>query len=170
MDLKFNLRKLESKDAEYMIEWMHDAIVTENLKQNFKEKTIDDCLKFIENASINKENIHYAIINENDEYLGTVSLKNIDFCNKIAEFAITIRRKAMGNGCSSYAIKEIIKRGFDEHKLKYIYWYVSKENKRALKFYDKNNYKRVDFKTIFHLCSNIEDENYIWYLVKNRNC
>ena len=34
------LRKLMAKDAELMLEWMHDDDVVEKLGTNFKEKTL----------------------------------------------------------------------------------------------------------------------------------
>lgn len=167
MDNKFTLRKLEEKDALLMYEWMHDENVVENLKTDFKNKTIEDCQNFIRESLKDERNIHYAVVNEQDEYLGTVSLKNVNNADSSAEFAITIRRIAMGTGCSTYAIKKIIKKGFEELNLRYIYWYVDKKNERAVKFYDKNNYKRIDFENIVNICHDAQNnynENYIWYM------
>lgn len=39
---------------------------------------------------------------------------------------------------------EIIRIGFEEKGLKKIYWYVDSANQRAIKFYDKNGYQRID--------------------------
>lgn len=170
MENKFMLRKLEEKDAILMLEWMHDKNVVENLKADFANKTIEDCKMFINNSLKEKENIHYAIVNDQDEYLGTVSLKNINNSDFSAEFAITIRRSAMGTGCSAFAIREIIKKGFEELNLKYIYWYVDKINERAIRFYDKNNYKRINYENIVDICCNAKNnynESYIWYIETN---
>jgi diamine N-acetyltransferase len=167
MNNKFKLRKLKEKDAMLMYEWMHDDSVVENLKADFKSKTIVDCKNFIRESLEDKENVHYAIVNELDEYLGTVSLKDINYADLSAEFAITIRKSAMGTGCSAYAIKEIIEKAFNEFNLINVYWYVDKKNIRAIKFYDKNNYKRIDFNDIINICNNAKnnyDENYIWYI------
>ena len=41
------LRKLERKDAPFMLEWMHDSAVVENLQTNFAYKSIKDCEAFI---------------------------------------------------------------------------------------------------------------------------
>lgn len=169
MDRKFVLRKLEEKDAVLMLEWMHDDDVIKDLKTDFKNKTIEDCKKFITKSEKDEKNIHYAIANEQDEYQGTVSLKNVNSENSSAEFAITVRKSAMGTGCSRYAMKEIINKGFEEFDLKYIYWYVDKKNERAIRFYDKNNYKRINFEDIVNICNIITDdynENYIWYMEK----
>lgn len=136
------LRKLEEKDAPLMLEWMHDDSVVHFMQTDFASKTIDDCRNFIGAAQDITKNVHMAIVDDNDEYMGTVSLKDIH--NGSAEFAITVRKCAMGRGYSSYGMKEIIKKG-KSMGLNTIYWCVSKENYRAIKFYDKNGYNRVPF-------------------------
>lgn len=135
------LRKLEKKDAPLMLEWMHDPSVVENMQVDFAHKTIKDCYTFIEAAQDTTVNMHLAIVNDSDEYMGTVSLKNIDA--ESAEFAITIRKEAMGKDYSRCGMAEIIRIGFDDLKLTRIYWCVSPENIRACKFYDKNGYKQM---------------------------
>ncbi len=135
------LRNLEQKDAPLMLEWMHDDEVVRHLGTNFKEKTIDDCGRFIDGAQDKTENLHLAIVDENDDYMGTVSLKHIG--QECAEFAITVRGNAMGKGYARYAMEEILNYGLRELKLNAIYWCVSPENKRAVRFYDKNGYTRT---------------------------
>ncbi|NCC01767.1 MAG: GNAT family N-acetyltransferase [Clostridia bacterium] len=130
------LRNLELKDAPLMLEWMHDESVVGKLKGNFIEKTLADAESFIL-ASANKgENIHLAVVSDEDEYMGTVSLKNVE--NGSAEFAITVRKTAMGRGYSWYGMEEIIRLAFEEFGLESVYWCVSRENERALRFCDKH--------------------------------
>lgn len=159
------LRKLETKDAQFMFEWMNDVNVTSWLQKNFADKTISDCEIFVNEARNDKKNLHLAIVNDNDTYMGTVSLKNITDIS--AEFAITIRTEAMGKGYSKYAMSKIIRIGFEEYGLKIIYWYVLAENKRAIRFYDKNGYSKI---SLFDLKNKIELNglqtdlnNFIWY-------
>ena len=135
------LRKLKQSDAPLMLEWMHDEDVVHFMKADFQHKTLNDCERFIKSAQEDTKNIHLAATDDNDTYLGTVSLKNID--NESAEFAITMRKTAMGKGCAAEAMKQIIDKGFNELGLEYIYWYVRPENKRAVRFYDKNGYRPV---------------------------
>ena len=162
---KMKLRKLKMKDAPFMLEWMHDEDVVRNMKANFMKKTLDDCEKFIKNSEISNF-YHRAIVNDQDEYMGTVSLKNIDRIRQCAEFAITIRKSAMGKGYSAYGMQEIISEGFELLHLKYIYWYVRKENMRAIKFYEKMGYKHLGRDTLKKLGiqnREIEDKDLIWY-------
>ena len=69
---------------------------------------------------------------------------------------------------------EIIRMGFEEYNLNDIYWCVSPKNRRACKFYDKNDYCRIDIDNIdFNKLLNSfkytksEIDKYYWYYVKN---
>lgn len=135
------LRRLESKDAPLMLEWMHDSSVVEYMNADFASMKAEDCEAFIQSAKDTNRDLHMAIVDEKDTYMGTVSLKNID--GKTAEFAITVRKEAMGKGFSKYGMSEIIRVGFEELGLEKVYWCVNHENKRAIRFYDKNGYDRV---------------------------
>lgn len=137
-----NLRKLEQKDAPLMLEWMHDPDVVQNMQADFAHKTLSDCENFIRISQTDDKNLHLAVVDDNNTYMDTVSLKNIE--NDAAESAVTIRKSAMGKGFSKYAMSEIIRIGLENLNLKSVYWCVSPENKRAVKFYDKNGYTRVD--------------------------
>lgn len=160
------LRKLQLKDAPFMLEWMHDDSVVKDLQTNFSKKTIEDCRQFIKASNDTECNIHLAIVNDCDEYMGTVSLKNIE--NGTAEFAITIRKNAMGKGISKFGMAEIIKMGLNDLGLDNIYWCVSPENIRAVRFYDKNNYNRIDA-SLLDIRGGYSQEQvqaYIWYQKK----
>ncbi len=135
-----DLRSLKTDDAPFMLEWMHDDSVVHDMKTNFSVKTLEDCHSFIKAAQNTTESLHMAIIDDNDTYMGTVSLKHVTGTS--AEFGITVRKCAMGKGFSKYAMHKIIEKGFKQLGLKRIYWCVSPDNKRAVNFYDKNGYNR----------------------------
>ena len=159
------LRELELKDAPFMLEWMHDENVVEKLRGKFKEKTIDDCKAFIAASHDKSHDIHLAIVDDADEYMGTVSLKSIDSEKKNAEFAITVRKSAMGRGYSWFGMEEIIKKAFNEYDLENVYWCVSRKNERAVRFYDKHNFhEAVDISSdILERYNGIKDLK--WYSV-----
>ena len=163
-----NLRKLELKDAPLMLEWMHDKSVVEDLRTNFLTKTIADCENFIKSSWNDKNNWNVAIVDEDDVYMGTVSLKNIKETS--AEFGITVRACAMGKGYSIWAMKEAIRIGFEERGIKKIYWCVSPDNKRAVRFYDKNSFERVDAKELDMIEGYTQEQidAYVWYVVKKK--
>jgi len=142
------LRQLELKDAPFMLEWMHDKGVVEDLQADFYKKSLRDCEKFILKSWEDEGNFHLAIADDTDIYMGTVSLKDIDMDRKQAEFAIVIRSCAMGKGLSKYAMEEMMRKGFEEMGLERIFWCVSPNNKRAIRFYEKGGYKRIGINDI----------------------
>ena len=142
------LRDLEIKDAPLMLEWMHDEVVTGKLRGSFSTMTMQDVEKFIEDSK-NKDNfIHLAICSDDDEYMGTVSLKNIDHHYLHAEFSTVVRQCAMSKGYAWFGLEEMLNRAFNEYGLESVYWRVSKENLRALRFFDKH---------IFHEATDIPE-------------
>lgn len=166
------IRQLQEKDALLMLEWMHDDFVVHDLATNFVSKTIEDCRRFIKISRTDEHNRHFAIVDEQDTYLGTVSLKNIDQNNSCAEFAITIRRCAMGTGASRFAMDEIIKYGFKQLRLQVIYWYVDRANQRAVRFYEKMGYLRTNIGNLQTMMEpqkldGLQGKNYIWYMICN---
>ena len=158
------LRPLLPKDAPLMLEWMHDAGVVGHMGTNFMEKTLADCQRFIQWAQTAKQDLHLAIVDDDDVYMGTVSLKHI--ANSSAEFAITVRACAMGKGFSAFGMDSILRKGLLEMGMKTIYWCVSPDNKRAVRFYDKHGYRRVDVATLTPQGYTPEQLSYfIWYAV-----
>ena len=137
------ISKLELIVAPLMLVWMLDESVVCGLRGNFYVKTLDDCIAFINNAHMTEENTHLAIATDADEYMGTVSLKDIDRKEQSAEFAITVRKSAMGKGYSWYGMREIIQKAFEEYGLNRVYWCVSAQNVRAVKFYNKHGFERI---------------------------
>jgi len=125
-----------------MLEWMHDRDVVHDLAADFATKTLADCEAFIDASQNSTSNLHLAITDAQDTYMGTVSLKHIH--DGLAEFAITVRKCAMGKGFSAFAMDSILKIGLQEMGLHSVYWCVRTENVRAVRFYDKNGYLRTD--------------------------
>lgn len=158
------LRELRPEDAPLMLEWMHDPSVVEKLKARFAEKTIEDCRRFIDASREPGRDVHLAIAEDGtDAYLGTVSLKHIT--GETAEFAITIRKCAMGTGVSREGMRRILEYGFERFGLKRIYWCVSPDNERAIRFYDKQGYPRSALPKEAEGYSDEEAQSFIWYTV-----
>lgn len=158
------LRTLEQRDAPLMLEWMHDPDVVGHLNTNFASKSLSDCQNFISWAKTAREDLHLAVTDEQDVYMGTVSLKHVH--NGTAEFAITVRACAMGKGYSRYGMAAILDKGLEELGLTAIYWCVSRHNARAVRFYDKNGYTRTDSvpSTIRDAYTPEQNADFIWYI------
>ena len=135
------LRKLKLKDAPLMFAWMHDNRVTEKMRTDFSSMTLQDAEDFIKSSWDDKDSIHLAIASDEDEYMGTVSLKNIEDFS--AEFAIAVRFEAMGHGYSWFGMETIIDKAFNEYGLESVYWCVPRDNIRAVRFYNKHSFHEV---------------------------
>lgn len=131
------LRNLTRKDALLMLEWMHDEELVKYFLTNFADKNLSDCEAFIQASAADEHNRNWAICNDADEYLGTVSLKHIDRKNGVAEYAIAMRKCALGTGASHYGTREVLKIAFEEMGLNRVYLNVLEENVRANRFYEK---------------------------------
>lgn len=141
--MAIHLRELELKDAPLMYEWMHDN----DIQKCFQKKMNMYSIKEIESFCMNNNplpdiicqgtTIHYAIANDIDEYLGTISLKNIDIINKRAEYAIALRNKAQGQGIAYEASCELIRLAFNDYNLTEIYLSCFSDNEKAIDLYKR---------------------------------
>lgn len=129
------LRRLEKKDAAYMLEWMHDETITRNFRYPFAAMTLERAQIFID-YSFDEENQHFAITDNKDEYMGTVSLKHISEVDHNAEYAIVMRKKAHGTGLAERATMEILKYAFQDLGLHRVYLTVLSDNIAARKLYE----------------------------------
>lgn len=161
------LRELKEKDAEGMLEWMHDPEIQKNFRFSVLDKTMEDILGFIREAEtqiIDGKSVHYAIVGEGDEYLGTISLKNVDLTSKNAEFAISLRKKAQGKGIGTKAIHKILNLAFHNFGLQRVYLNVLSENERAIRLYEKCGFVyEGEFRN--HLCLRGEYKSLKWYSI-----
>lgn len=136
------LRKLEEKDAIKMSGWMHDPEVNQHFRFDAGAMTQEDVLHFIAAAQDTRQNMHLACVDENDEYMGTVSLKQIDKENGTAEYAISFLKSAQGNGAARFATGEILRIAFEDLELEKVYLDVLEENQHACRFYEKQGFCR----------------------------
>lgn len=137
------MRRLKSEDYTGMAEWMRQKEITMYFKEEFSDYTEEKIKTFIR-SSFNDTNQHFAIVNECDEYLGTVSLKNIDFKNENAEYAIVLRKVALHTGAARAGTQDILDYGFQTLGLNRIYLNVLAKNQRAVRFYNRFGFSKED--------------------------
>lgn len=135
--MNIHLRPLEDKDAPGMLEWMTDPEIVCFFRFDASKMTLDSCRSFIASSGESPKIRHYAIADETDSYLGTISLKDIDWEKKTAEYAISTRKCAHGTGAAMQATRELFRIAFTELGLERLYLNVLVENKRANRFYSK---------------------------------
>lgn len=160
-----HLRSLAAKDAPFMYEWMTDPEITRFFRFDASKISLEDCLQFISKAESDPNTIHFAIADESDEYLGTISLKGIDRQKKQAEYAISTRKKAHGSGAALQATRLILKYAFETLGMERVYLNVLAENGRANAFYKKAGFRFSQLETeALKISGVLKDLN--WYELK----
>ena len=157
------LRQLAADDAPLMLEWMHDDEINKWFCFNAKGMTYDDAIQFVKRANESDvQDYHYAIVGDDDEYLGTISLKHVDLTVKSAEYAISLRKKAQGTGVGVEATRRILQKAFEELMLQRVYLNVLTDNMRAVHFYEKCGFTyEGEFRN--HLCLRGKIHSLKWY-------
>ena len=156
------LRMLELKDTPGIFEWMKDPECNKHFRFDPDKVTMESVKEFIKKAEKDPVNQHYAITNENDEYLGTISLKNINENDGNAEYAVALRSSVSGKGLGYKATMAVLDIAFNEMKLNRVYLNVWPENERAIALYIKCGFKlEGEFRE--HVYVRGEYKNLMWY-------
>ena len=166
MENKFRLRSLEEKDAAGMLEWMTDPSIVRFFRFDAASMTLERCKAFIGGAGEQENCRHYAIVDAQDEYLGTISLKEITASD--AEYAISTRAKAHGTGAAMAATRLILAVAFEELGLNRVYLNVLADNGRANAFYRKAGFRYTHTeKNALEIRGEMKDLN--WYEIGKEN-
>ena len=96
-----------------MLEWMHDSQINRWFRFDAEGMTAEKAEAFIE-GSFTEENRHYAVVDSRDEYLGTISLEQIDRQNRHAMFAVSLRSCTWGTGTATSAAAQLLDIAFRE--------------------------------------------------------
>ena len=161
------LRLLEEKDVEGMLEWMHDPKVNCFFRFNAEDMTREKAIDFVKHAketTENKETFHFAIVDDDDQYMGTVSLKDIDWEAKAAEYAISLRSTSQGNGYGSQATRAVLEYAFKNLKLNRVFLNVLSDNETAIRMYEKCGFRyEGEFRN--HICIRGKIKSLKWFAI-----
>lgn len=164
--MQIHLRALQEKDAPLMLEWMQEPSIACFFRFDASKMTEQSCKSFIESANKDEHSRHYAIAGENDEYLGTISLKDIG--DTSAEYAISTRKCAHGTGAASQATQALFDIAFNELKLERVFLNVLTENLRANAFYKKIGFAyEYTEKNAVEIRGEMKDLN--WYVINKKD-
>ena len=162
------LRNLDIADAEGMYAWLSDDKVTSGLNGEYKDCLIQDAKKFIFESDHTPNEVHKAIVTDENDYVGTVSLRFINDPEETAELAIVVRSDFFGKGYAWFGVVSMLKYAFDSLKLHSVYWRVKSDNERAIRFFQKHGFNSPDMDipeiiTRRHQC----ERNLVWFVAIN---
>lgn len=111
-------------------QWFNDQEVCAFNSHGVFPNNITKMNNYLEFVNTNSTALVLAIITKkDDQHIGNISLQNIDWISKNAEFAIIIGEKQFwGKGYSKQAADLIIKHGFNTLNLQRIYCGTSEDN------------------------------------------
>lgn len=162
------LRNLEEKDAPGMLEWMTDSEISQYFKFPREGLSIEKAVEFIRASDELRKSgktFHYAIVDKNDEYLGTISLKNVDRDNLNAEYAISLRKVAQGQNIAKEATLALFDIAFRQMKLQKVYLNVYAHNQRAIRFYEKMGFL-LEGKSLKHIKKDDRFHDLCWFALQ----
>ncbi len=135
----FKLRELEKNDLEIINSWRNNPDLISFLVAPFRYIAPEVDEEWYENYLANRNTcVRCAIVNENAELLGLISLLNIDNINRSASLGIMIgSEKNCGAGAGTFAIKEMLNHAFINLNLNRVDLTVLATNARAIHVYEK---------------------------------
>lgn len=162
------LRDFNLDDAKGMLQWFKDNRVTKFLHGDYDTFSLNDAEHFILVESKKEDEVHRAIVTDENEYVGTISLRHIDLNDETAELAIVVRADYFAKGYAWFAVTEMLKYAFNTLKIHGVYWRVFKENARAIRFFDKHGFNKPDEDIPEKIKNRHSNENnLVWYVCIN---
>lgn len=141
------LRQLNEADAsQNYCNWLNDPEVNKYLET--RQSTIQALRKYIKKQLDNPNSFFVGIFDkENDKHIGNIKLEPIDWKKKKAIFGILIGDKNYwGRGIGTEAVKLIVDYAFQTLGIDEVELGVISENKRAIRTYEKADFKVIEVK------------------------
>ncbi len=135
-----NLRPISLEDAPFTFELRLDYEGIKSFLGYLFPVNIENEKKWITEIYSEKEkkNIYFAIEKNDDrEFIGYISAKNINYIHRHADFGIILLKKFRGKGYASEAMKLFFNYLFNDLNLHKIKLEVLEDNFTAIKLYEK---------------------------------
>jgi ribosomal-protein-alanine N-acetyltransferase len=175
-----NLREILIDDAQPITQLLMNHNVSKHLWEVPNPYSIEDALGFIKCANSgfrSMKALHFAIefkiiprTRNNLEFVGTISVKNIDLVNKKADLGYWIGEQYWGRGIASECLKLVIDYAFSaELGLKHLYAYVFPENKASIRVLEKNGMNKIGEVNEYHKLSRRDRTSLIYATVRHND-
>ena len=142
---KVFLTSITYDDCEDFIGWRNSTYIKSRFIYQ-KDITLDEQKEWIRTKVETGYVAQFIIWDKNaNKKVGCVYLQNIDNTKKTSEFGILISEECGGRGFGSESAKLIIKYGFEKLGLEKIYLRVLKNNKIAIRAYEKAGFSSDNY-------------------------
>lgn len=141
-DYRIKLVPLEKEYIERIRRWR----LKSDIRKNFFSWQLVNKIqqeKWFENYCADKSSMIFSIIREEDhEFIGIMSLNNIDHFHQRAELGSLIgEKKYWGKGYATESLNLLLEYGFNELNLNKVYSYIYSDNKGSIKKNQKNGFE-----------------------------
>lgn len=140
---RFSLRRMTGEDTDRIIRWRNQDFVRRNFiyQQPFTREGHESWVRTMVDTGRAAQFI--LCVGEEWEPVGSVYLRDIDRIHSRAEYGIFIgEKKAWGQGCGTWAAREMIRYAFEEERLHKLMLRVLAENAGAIRSYEKAGFER----------------------------
>jgi ribosomal-protein-alanine N-acetyltransferase len=138
------LKPVELADLQDMYVLRTDPQVAQYIERDIT-KSLDDIRQFIEMVIKNKFYFTIKTINGNN-FVGAITLWNIDWSKKYAELGYELLPQFQGKGLMSEAVKAMLDYAFTEAGFEYIEAYTHQKNIPSRKLLERLDFKLVEDK------------------------
>ena len=137
------LRDPVEEDSDLYFKWINDKKLVE-FNSVFKPISKKEHTKWFTKIFTIKDIKIFSIIEKNtNKLIGSCSLRKINKIKECAELQIRLGESAFRNrGYGTEAVRLLVYYGFNKLNLNKIYLHVFENNTRAVKAYEKNNFKK----------------------------
>ncbi|MCL1866837.1 MAG: GNAT family N-acetyltransferase [Oscillospiraceae bacterium] len=128
----------EDAEGEYPT-WFNSAEVCSHNSHHRFAYTKADALAYIEGLNSDKSKLVLAIVDkQSHRHVGNVTLQNINYIDRCAEYAIVIgEKKYWGRGIATEVVRLILEHGFEELNLNRIHFATASNNIGVIKFAER---------------------------------
>ncbi|MBU0707992.1 GNAT family N-acetyltransferase [Patescibacteria group bacterium] len=145
---QFILRTFKTSDAQDLKRNINDKTIYRNtlhIPYPYKDKDAQTWIKKCQyRAKQKRPKVVSFVIVINNEVVGSIGLKNILWNHK-AELGYWLSRKHWGKGLMTKIVKETLKYGFHQLKLKRIFAFTFPHNKASARVLLKNGFKQEGY-------------------------
>lgn len=143
----FKLRELQKDDIPILNNWRNNPELISCLGAPFRYINQDVDYAWFDSYMKNRNTCVRCAIIRDEEFIGLVSLVNIDHLNQTAEFHIMIGNSdEKRKGAGAFATKEILSHAFMNLNLQRVELTVLETNKAAISFYEEIGFVREGVK------------------------
>ena len=137
-----NFIDLSIGEKEKVLEWRNHK----NIRQwmlNREIISLEEHLNYINSLKLLTDRV-YFLVRYRGEDIGVIDFTNIDYINKSADFGLYVRPNSIGKGLGNILMKLIIDYGFNKLRVDRLIAEVFKENRVAIKLYERFDFKKID--------------------------